>query len=488
MRHVSDDAAADLLTACNSLCNRAQRLIMANIKSYAASCDRVDQSSVTRTSSHWSGTPAAAVPSATKNVEIAHQAEMKLWLDLKKFKETNDKNVMQYVCGFYAGLLHMAMITVSGSADSHFVIQPLNLLSSMSISMTVLFHPDQEAADVRLMRSLLYNLLIRLGDVNRYLKNIPVARSYYNQARHLHPGRGHAFNQLALICSDDPVAQVYMYVRACCSIVEPVSIASHNLKSSSTRLCHSDQILAALLSDGDNQPFPAHRVTEWIQVLVIAIFAKRTALIVKPLLDQALSCLRRKVGCNPFSSNRFEGHAVEQNSVNLLSAVSVLVDYADSSEGRIQSLPALVECETELKKIQIEVISVMAQSDDFAIGSIRNACTPDYQLVGFQPLRHAHEKLDFDGTSGSSAAAATGSDPSSLKNNEFIFLIKKLRAKIDQLLHVIADKGISGGNRNPLPVLSAVTRLPTDSPLTTSSSKAPVRSRNAALKSILSGN
>jgi hypothetical protein len=210
IRHTSDDAAADLLTACNSLCNRAQRLIMANIKSYAASCDRADQNSGTRSSSAWSGTPAAAAASAVKCVEIAHSVEVKLWEDLKKFKETNDKNVMQYVCGFYSGLLHMVCISVSGCADSHFVIQPLNLLSSMSISATTLFHPERESADVRLMRNLMYNLLIRLGDVNRYLKNIPVARSYYHQALQLHPGRGHAFNQLALICSEDPVAQVYM--------------------------------------------------------------------------------------------------------------------------------------------------------------------------------------------------------------------------------------------------------------------------------------
>ena len=470
----ADDAAADLLTACNGLCNRAQRVIIANIKSYAALCERVDQP---HKSSPWSGTPAAgatAVPlPAVKSVEIAHQVEVKLWQDLKKFKETGDKNVMQYVCGFYAGLLHMVCMSWSGCSD-HFLMQPLNLLSSLRISVSAMFQPDEEPADVRLLRSLLYNLLIRLGDVNRYLKNIPVCRSYYSQARHLNPGRGHAFNQLALITTEDPVAQVYFYVRACCSIDEPVSIASHNLTSSSTRLCQSHEVVAALLSDA-KAPLPVHRVTDWVQVLVIAIYAQRTGLVVKPLLDQALSCLRRKVGCNPFSSNRFEGQDVEQNSVNLMSAVDVLVDYAGSAAGRDQSLPCLTECETELKKLQIEVISVLTQSDDFAIGNIRTASSQDYQLIGFSPLRQAHEKLLFD-----PASAATGSDPA-VKNNEFIFLIKRLRMKIDILLHVIADKSRTG-SRNSLP--SADTSSPPP-PLT---GKAPVRSRNVALKSILSGN
>ena len=142
---------AHLLTACNGLCNRAQRIIISNVKSYAAGRQRLQ----------------TATPPA-KSLEIACQTEAKLWQELKRFKETGERHVMHYVNGFYTNLLHAVCITCSGSSGEQ--VQPLNLLSSLRIKAAVLLHPQRESADVRLLRTLLYNLLIRVGDVNRYLK------------------------------------------------------------------------------------------------------------------------------------------------------------------------------------------------------------------------------------------------------------------------------------------------------------------------------
>ena len=78
---------------------------------------------------------------------------------------------------------------------------------------------------------LLYNIMIRIGDLNRYLNKSSVAESYYMSARKLDVFRGHAYNQLAI---NTPVSQhfkcIYYYCRAAKSCTEPIPIAETNLK------------------------------------------------------------------------------------------------------------------------------------------------------------------------------------------------------------------------------------------------------------------
>lgn len=101
-----------------------------------------------------------------------------------------------------------------------------------SIVMNGHKEPYLLACDVLPMtKLLLYNILIRIGDLNRYLNKSSVAESYYMSARKVDVLRGDAYNQLAI---NTPHSQhfkcIYYYCRAAKSCAEPITIAETNLK------------------------------------------------------------------------------------------------------------------------------------------------------------------------------------------------------------------------------------------------------------------
>lgn len=169
----------------------------------------------------------------------------------------------------------------------------------------------------------------------------------------------------------------------------------------------------------------------------------------------------------------------------LLPAVDVLLDYIIVYSKHERDLNFLMDHENQMRNLKMLVTSLLSQSDNFAICCTSTALKHDYVLVGFKPLEEAHQKLVFEsqGYSGS------------VKNNEFIFLIKKISDKTDSVLQIITDFRKQHASTSTLQKMSGGIR---DAHLNTGNkqhnndqqkSKSGVRSsRNSALVSIFSGN
>jgi len=185
------------------------------------------------------------------------QSEIKLWAQLKKFNDTNDANLVKYIHGFYLYLHQLCILIITDKTVDPYFIKTANLLSN-SVSQDNLL--------------LIYNINIRLGDLNRYLRNVTMARYYYTQARELIPERGHAYNQLACISTNDPIKSIYYSVRAFLATQEPVSIADNNIRSAVNRFSSVNQIIKSLFTNEPSQISSLAKIENWFYVIVIASY------------------------------------------------------------------------------------------------------------------------------------------------------------------------------------------------------------------------
>lgn len=307
------DRSTGLLISCRNLCNRYMQIILANVKltskrnggspSRKANGRRGRQAKLVVSEKSDEGSPVG--PSA------AVEAEKKLWIDLKKFKDTGDRNVISYINGFYVCLLQEIQVSWHPSrgklsCDLKSAVSPMMTQASelndrkdhnlQNDKCQVPALTPEESSDLRDVRSLVYNVLIRLGDVNRYLKSPVVAKCYYTQAREMNPFKGHAFNQLALISGNDCMLQIYYYVRACNSLEDPVSIAEENLKSQVAKYSKENSSIAALFDKENNRTLNPQDIKNWIFVVIISIYSKNLKLVVQTLLDQTIGWLNKQLG------------------------------------------------------------------------------------------------------------------------------------------------------------------------------------------------
>lgn len=171
--------------------------------------------------------------------------EQTLWNEVKKIRALNDTSIFLYLIGYY----HIVLYQVEKST-----------------AQDDLFH---------------YHVLIRLGDLNRYVERTDVAEYYYCNARNLFPFYGQAYNQLGLLTKPTNCYKCcYYYARAARSSDKPVNtIADSNLRIAVSRynceiLNHILNDQPSLNDDGDikynNLPQTAF---EWFNVIVVAIYA-----------------------------------------------------------------------------------------------------------------------------------------------------------------------------------------------------------------------
>lgn len=428
--------------------------------------------------------------SPSTRAQAAFEAEKQLWIDLKKFKDTNDRNVISFINGSYVSLLNSITLARGRSQNSlgpH--LSHSKTTSSLRHSTTMASSEqdkEEQATATKIESDLLYNLYIRVGDLNRYLKNNVLAKSYYNQARTLNPFRGHAYNQLALI-SPNRLLQVYYYVRAVCATEESISFAAENLKSQVTKFAavgEQSNIVALFIpassaplmtnanpppgfsshingqGSGNNSsaaslnPIPINpsQVTNWAYMVIIAIYSNNLSIVIEPLFEQSKCWIHEQLcGEDPFfcSGSKFNDYNLAKDSTALLPALDVFLDYVlcltvyqngiQANATIINANGAAIKSEKEkfdhakrrahvmsalryhqhrlLINLKMSITSLLAMSDNFALGINSSALKHDYALLGFSHLSLAHSKLIFD----------EGSIP---KSNEFIMLIKRINDKI----------------------------------------------------------
>lgn len=177
--------------------------------------------------------------------------EQTLWNEVKKIKSSSDQSVFLYLTGFYLTILFQT----SNLNDKNDFFQ--------------------------------YNVLIRLGDLSRYMKRLDVAEYYYCNARNQFPNFGHAYNQLGLLTKpNNCYKSCYYYVRAARSIEKPLnSIADSNLRIAITK--YDCEIVNRIL-DSQSQETTASSndklccklptsAFEWFYVIVVAIHADNMA-------------------------------------------------------------------------------------------------------------------------------------------------------------------------------------------------------------------
>lgn len=360
-------------------------------------------------------------------MKVAFDSEVKLWVYIKSLlsDENQDKamskTVFEYLNGFYQSLYHS--IKLAWNQENHkgmgekrddeghyrldhhlFFSHPINLALKSRMHLKKFFGNIHEEDNEKYYRLLIYNILIRLGDLNRYLKFPEVSIGYYSQARDVNPVRGHAFNQLALMSDKDrdPSQQVYYYIRALCCLEDPVMISAHNIQSSVNRLIHlketSDQ---PELMRGRNVVFlfqknddlegetevDANDVMNWIHTLIIGIFNRKTGMIIRPLLGASITLLRELIEIPPSDPKK------------TLEALDVLLEYTLHPEFAEQNAQFLKENERILS-ILLQVIDAMSGKDSSVSPdeTLKTALPHDYSLVGFKHLKDIHSKYSWADT------------------------------------------------------------------------------------------
>lgn len=451
---------------------------MALVHSYSRK--REVSGSTTKTISKIEKSTENPVISHLTRARAAFEAEKQLWIDLKKFKDTNDRNIISYINGFYVTLsmsLNLAQTLGQDAVDGD-----EGLKSDMKRST--------EAEKIE--RDLRYNLNIRVGDLNRYLKNNVLAKASYTRARTLNPRRGHAYNQLALI-STNRLLQVYYYVRAVCSTEESILFAAENLKSQVTKFAavgEQTNIVALFIPPQESptkanpppgfsnmtnhfpddssatntvglNPIPINptEVSNWVYMVVIAIYSNNLAVVIEPLFEQSKLWIHQQLcGEDPFysSGSKFNDYNLTKDSTALLPALDVLFDYVlcltmyhdaikvednqngiktekqkiDHAKRRSHVLAALQFHQHRLlPNLKMSITSLLAMSDNFALGNNSSALKHDYGLLGFSHLSLAHARLDFD----------DGTIPGN-KPNEFIILVKRICDKMKIVEKIIGSE------------------------------------------------
>ncbi|RWS10139.1 hypothetical protein B4U79_17644 [Dinothrombium tinctorium] len=395
-----------ILTNCSVICNNTYRLIVANLK-------RNNSSDVGNGNNELDN---ASNDNAANSV---HKLEAKLWCEVMKFKDTNDLNVISFLHGFYVTLLQTVNLLInSRKCDPYFILS-----SSLSTRTAN-----------KCEHILLYNILIRLGDLNRYLRNQSMAKLYYSQARDLNPQRGHAYNQLALIAINDGIKSIYYYVRAFLASEEPFTMAENNLKSAVTRFSITIPAIKALF-DRSQDSFDLTSINNLLYIAVIAIYAENVKFILKPLILETLNWLRLQTIKSPPSSPSSSGKEIRFTFLNstdskcLLPSLLTLMDYLLTQQQQGSNDVNLNDCESIVSELKCETDLFLSQNADLiALQADRSkALKHDYILLGFSPLKQVHEQLKFD------------ENPQETKN-QHVILISRISEKIDKLLAIIKEK------------------------------------------------
>ncbi|XP_074593947.1 uncharacterized protein LOC141849494 [Brevipalpus obovatus] len=347
--------------------------------------------------------------------------EIHLWAQLKKYIGANETVLVSYIHGFYAYLLQIVTLLLDSSCgDMYFMesaaIGPLHIVSKPSPDD---FEKSKHLAHVQL---LLYNVNIRLGDLNRYLKNIKMARHYYLQAREINPSRGHAYNQLALVSTSDVLETLYFSVRASLATQDPVKNAEDTIKSLVKKSSLINPNIGALFSDNVTM-FEPNKVSNWLRFIVLAVYCEKFKLVLPHLVAKSAEILQASL------DKTSECLRLPNDDKWLLSALDVMFDaiHIRISDERLSS----VDYENDFHNL-VPILSFYSDSlrDDHGLMDETHFSLPlrhDFILYGFAPLKSIHETLKFD--------SPVPSDELNMK-----LLINRLCTKLDLLEKTLCDK------------------------------------------------
>lgn len=259
--------------------------------------------------------------------------EQTIWTKIKDVRKLNNEELLTHFIRFYESIL----------------LTPLT--------------------DSNIDDSFLYNVLIRLGDLNRYVQQPEVAARYYRRARNLIPSFGHAYNQLGLLTDSSSIyKRCYYYARAAKPSDRPFASADGNLRLIVNNL--ESDILNAVLDNlvnfediGERNLEPSTKLpqtaSEWFCVIVVALYANNIGSVAKAFLNyftdnwhpEAVSVQR---DASPTSY-------CDTSSYLLLASHDIFLDSLRSS---VQGKESIKSISLELRKIRS-----MLRSSQFVVDS-----------------------------------------------------------------------------------------------------------------------
>lgn len=360
---------------------------------------------------------------SAKSPNSAVNYEIRLWQQVRIFKE---EPVIRFLNGFYSMLSDLLRLAPQ---DPYFT------------------HPNSYKSNSQTNLLLIYNVTVRLGDISRYLHrhlqtigseeaslSMKLASSYYYKAHSLLPSRSHALHQLALIATPDPIVQIYWYIRAIHAKEEPLSIASFNLSHVVKKHTSNNQLIAFMFQKDLNDSFSRElnckidnmSIENWLITAVLAIHCDRVGNILPLVLNEAISVLSA-IASDISSQLTFHPNGKKK----LFQGLEVLLSYINSKISSLDPSKLEGKLKTLLQRTAHHIVFILSQSDTFAItGNRCPALSHDKELQGFSPLSSIHAKLDFK----------CEPDP---PGYELILLLKRIRDQCHSLVGVISDFNFS---------------------------------------------
>lgn len=304
--------------------------------------------------------------------------EQTLWNEVKKIRALNDISVFLYLIGYYHVLYQVAK-----STDQDDLFQ--------------------------------YHVLIRLGDLNRYVERTDVAEYYYCNARNLFPFFGQAYNQLGLLTKPTNCYKCcYYYARAAKSSDKPVStIADSNLRIAVSR--YSCEILNHILNEqpcsnnnGDirynNLPQTAF---EWFYVIVVAIYADN----IQPIAKMFLSFMNENFSTQ--KDTTLHGNVqkttiyCDRGSYILLASLDILLDWLNlGSQGKDLFLALSTEFR-QIKSCLQSIINSYRSRESFTHRSVDGKATSIATTIDMDATRLSGNSMNSISTLHDSTQAST---------------------------------------------------------------------------------
>lgn len=212
--------------------------------------------------------------------------------------------------------------------------------------------------------TLYYHVSIRLGDLNRYIKQFDVAGYYYCNARNLIPSYGHAYNQLGLLTDSTEIyKRCYYYARAAKSSERPLkNIADSNLRIAVNEV--GCELLERILNYPDHIDAAAAKqvklpetALQWFHAMVVAIYADN----IKPIAKLFLRYLSENYSTQRSSVVSRDGSKTttvycDIESYLLLASHDILLDWLRLGSQGNQLIPAL---SSDLRKIRSSLQTIL---------------------------------------------------------------------------------------------------------------------------------
>lgn len=394
-------------------------------------------------------------------------SEQQLWNEIKKIRSLNDENLFEYLIGFYHTLLYQ-------------------------------LGPPKRQDDL-----FYYHILIRLGDLSRYMDRPEPAKFYYCNARNLFPLYGHAYNQLALLTSpNDEFKCCYYYARAAKSVHKPLNrISDNNLRIAVAQ--YGNELLSHIINEETSELKDSQLCLlpktpyDWFYLMVLTTYVDNLLPIGRPFLNYLnINLITPSIDTNiaqnghaQKDSNFIEQQEIPQSNHYpiLLGALDIMVDWirlgsqkklicnligeelrriksalqiiskqtssqANTSGTSNTSISTTASTVIDLNQSRYSsptsMMSISSHSSDLSLSSIKQKIQPamfhDYILRGYTPLEPMHKNLTFTSSPNNKlhedANFVTFLAGEATGMGTLLKLIDRIRGKLDDLTPLLRKK------------------------------------------------